>query len=242
MSTNNTNRHRRTTQHDAIAPLPVPEDSDFPQFLLPALQVLWSQAGEEHWITTKGNSMWPLIREADRLLLSYTIETVHRGAIVVFSHNGQLIAHRVLKVIPDSPIHFVTKGDNTSRFDPTIRADAVLAQVVAVQRDHRLIALNRPMWRVHSWLIATVGLAAAGAYAWARGFRRRLWGNTPLPGVHLLHKAGVALLTMCLRLFLYLFNAFIVEHNAKQTTQYRHGARGPAALSVLYTGFTAGTC
>jgi hypothetical protein len=181
----------------------------FPRALVPAVMALWRQSGEQHWIYTQGESMLPLIREGDRLLLSYNLTTVRAGSIIVFSPNGRLIAHRVLRILPGSPPHFITRGDNSCRFDVRISADEVLGHVLAVQKQNRLlgresvgvIALERPKWRAIGWLVVAVTLVVAVPYGWLRGVKQRFWGQRSVPGIRFVRRGSRKLLTTVLTPF-----------------------------------------
>jgi hypothetical protein len=117
--------------------------------------------------------MLPLIREGDRLLVSYHLDGVRRGSIVLFSQGERLIAHRLLKVIPGCPRLFITKGDHGWSLDAPVRGDTLVGQVIALQKQGRVIVLDAPTWQVIGWIIATASLAVALPYGWLRRFKQR---------------------------------------------------------------------
>jgi hypothetical protein len=147
-----------------------------PPALLSTVLELWREGGKEAWIRSQGTSMQPLIREGDRLLVSYHLDSVRRGSILLFSQGDRLIAHRLLKVLPGSPPLFITKGDHGWSFDAPVRADKLVGQVIALQKQGRVIALDAPKWQAIGWVIATAGLAVALAHGWLRRVKQR-WGG-----------------------------------------------------------------
>src|SRR5687768_11242475 len=125
MSSTNHHPEMSAAQSIGLEPRATKEGASLPDGLVPVVFAFWRQTGGEYWVTTAGSSMWPLIAENDRLLLNACLTAVRRGDIIVFSQNGELIAHRVLRVLGGSKPRFVTKGDNTSYFDSPVGADDV---------------------------------------------------------------------------------------------------------------------
>jgi hypothetical protein len=169
--------------------------------LFAAAADLWRQHNEQHWIHTQGESMLPLIREDDRLLINFDLATVRRGSIVLFSQNGRLVAHRVIRVLPGSPPRFLTKGDNAWRFD-TLSDMNLLGQVVAIHRQDGLLVLDTPKWRRIGWLIATSTLWIATLFDGLRSVKRHTWGIKPIPGAQGVRRCGRGALNLLLSLAL----------------------------------------
>jgi hypothetical protein len=124
--------------------------------------------------------MLPLIRDGDRAIVAHGCTGVRRGDVVVFRHDGLLVAHRLLAIRRgDAGPVFISKGDNTSQFDPPLLADEILGRVVAIERHGRSMALDTAVWRALGWLIAITTLAWTRLYGWGRGLKRRLGGRRP---------------------------------------------------------------
>lgn len=136
--------------------------------LLEATLNIWSQARRQHLIPITGRSMLPLIQEGDRVLVKHGCADVRRGDVIVFRHEGRLIAHRVLRLdrSPSEAI-FITKGDHAVRCDPPVRAAKILGRVLTVQRDSRQMSLDTSLWRQAGRLIAVGMLAWTKLYAWS---------------------------------------------------------------------------
>jgi phage repressor protein C with HTH and peptisase S24 domain len=80
-----------------------------PGHVLEAVLDVWGQAEEQHFIPITGNSMLPLIRDSDHVLVAHGCAGVRRGDVVVFRHESRLVAHRVL-CIYDSDALEMGKG------------------------------------------------------------------------------------------------------------------------------------
>jgi hypothetical protein len=136
---------------------------------------LWAQAGAQHWFAVEGQSMTPLLREGDSVLVSHGREGVQRGSVVLFRQKGKLVAHRVLRITRDSEgSTLTTKGDSLRSIDAPVPADNIVGRVVAIKRQERKLRLDSPCWRFTGWLIAAATLAAAVPYRWGRALVRRV--------------------------------------------------------------------
>jgi hypothetical protein len=82
-----------------------------------------------------GSSMLPAVQPGDVLTIRQCVmSAVECGAIVLFTRDGRLFAHRV---VARRNTHLVTRGDALDGQDPPIRPDQLLGQVVAVTRNGR---------------------------------------------------------------------------------------------------------
>jgi signal peptidase I len=170
--------------------------------ILDAALEAWNQAREQHFIPITGHSMQPLLRAGDRVLVAHGSAGVRRGDVIVFQRQGGLVAHRVLRVEsrPSGRV-FLTKGDNSRRFDPLLSANEVVGRALAVERGGRQISLDTAAWRAAGWLIALGTLGGTKLYAWGRAVKRRLWGPQPSRLAALLHRGAQVLSASVLRVF-----------------------------------------
>jgi hypothetical protein len=83
------------------------------------------------WLTLRGGSMAPVLRDGDRLLAApfRSGETPREGAVVITSGPAGLVAHRL---VARSRGAVVTRGDACVRDDAPIPVGDVLAEVIAV--------------------------------------------------------------------------------------------------------------
>ncbi|UCB44005.1 MAG: signal peptidase I [Dehalococcoidales bacterium] len=97
------------------------------------------------------DSMAPLIHPGDQIMVSKVpAEQVRSGDIIVFSRNGELIVHRVLKIrLTNSGIRFVEKGDS-SGVCGLFSSDDVIGRVTMVKGKGKIFNLNSPLSRLTS--------------------------------------------------------------------------------------------
>lgn len=130
-----------------------------PTGVLDAALAVWEATGQHHWMRVSGQSMLPLLRDGDHVLVAHGCATMSRGDVCVFRRTGRLVTHRVVRIVGDgSRRRFVTRGDNTARNDPLVSSEEMVGRVLAVRRGRRMVWLDRPAWRVVGWLIATTML------------------------------------------------------------------------------------
>lgn len=92
----------------------------------------WRQGrGGAVWLTVRGGSMAPAMRDGDRLLVSPldSLETPQEGDIVIAKRAGRLVAHRLVARTGEA---IVTRGDACLRDDPPLPSENILARVVAI--------------------------------------------------------------------------------------------------------------
>jgi hypothetical protein len=85
------------------------------------------------WLTLRGSSMAPTLRDGDRLLVASFAagEAPRKGDVVIAKLTGRLVAHRL---VAQTPQGVLTRGDACVRDDPALEQDEILARVVAVDR------------------------------------------------------------------------------------------------------------
>src|SRR3989304_729459 len=90
------------------------------------LELLESHGGD-FWTVATGDSMMPLIREGDRLLVQPAQSPLRRGEIMVFRSESRLIAHRLLRLRrnPQSESVYLAQGDHALSPDPPISFNQV---------------------------------------------------------------------------------------------------------------------
>jgi hypothetical protein len=180
--------------------MPNAKRASLPGHVLEAALGVWGQAGERHFIPITGGSMLPLIRDGDHVLVAHGCAGVRRGDVVVFRREGQLIAHRLLRVYGgDAEPTFVTKGDNAAQFDPPLSADEIVGRVLAVERGDRYMSLDTTTWRVLGWLVAVSTLAWTKLYGWSRDLKQRLLGPQPNRLTAFLRRSALAFFSLALK-------------------------------------------
>jgi len=93
-------------------------------------------------LNTKGNSMLPVLREGDIITLSCADSNQLKiGDIIAYYHHPKekIVVHRLVRK-RDS---FLTKGDAIFDMDSPIRADNILGKIIFVERNNRIIKMDR---------------------------------------------------------------------------------------------------
>jgi hypothetical protein len=88
------------------------------------------------WLRLTGYSMAPALVENDELLVEPRIGMPRLGEVIVFPHNGRLVAHRVIGVA--KPLR--TAGDASRGQIERVPYEEVLGTVISARRDGRTIA------------------------------------------------------------------------------------------------------
>lgn len=86
--------------------------------------------------TVEGNSMLPILRPGDQVLLDLNPVHVRCGDLITFKDGERLIVHRVVECGPP----LVTRGDNAPRADDPILPGQMVGLVIETRRGSRRIA------------------------------------------------------------------------------------------------------
>ncbi|MFC1572221.1 signal peptidase I [Candidatus Eisenbacteria bacterium] len=134
-----------------------------------------AEAGRRGIVTIRGGSMRPLLADGCRVVIETRPKGIRMGDIVVFSLEGALTVHRVVRV-KTGPTGFLfqTKGDSSLCPDSaSIDASDVLARVIAIRRPNADVDLRTDAWNRSDRLIALnsyrtglVGSAARSCVGW----------------------------------------------------------------------------
>jgi len=107
-------------------------------------------------VTLRGNSMVPLLRDGDVLLVARGLP-LRKGAIVAYEMEGNFIAHRIVAM--GSVIQ--TKGDAGNRLD-SVAPDRILGLVIAVIRNGHARSLESFGGRTYAALLPFSSLVLRG--------------------------------------------------------------------------------
>lgn len=86
-------------------------------------------------IESHGASMFPAIKDGDKIIVSAEIDSIEENDIIVFfdsssSGNISLIAHRVIRIVDNKFV--ITKGDNNHVADRPIRKKCIIGKVISI--------------------------------------------------------------------------------------------------------------
>jgi len=100
-------------------------------------------------ISTRGPSMFPLIRTGDKITVNPE-KNLNIGDIIVFKRDEQMVCHRLVKVFERDGIrYYQTRGDSHFNLDDPMTADQILGKVVRIERENvslprRILLLIHP--------------------------------------------------------------------------------------------------
>ena len=129
------------------------------------------QDGRQITLTVSSNSMSPLIRRGDQVIVVALARPLQPGDIITTQTDAGLLTHRFCGYVAgEEPPLLITRGDKPIIFDPPAAAANVLGQVIMVQRHGRWLHLyqGRGRWlnRHLSWLAALDNRILANGRPW----------------------------------------------------------------------------
>ncbi len=165
-----------------------------------AVLEIWAEVGARNHLDITGNSMLPLIKDRDRVLVKHGTSGIRRGDVVVFRYGNGLAAHRVIHIYggDDGPT-FVTKGDNSPQFDPPSSAGEIVGRVLSIERGGKHMPLDTAAWRTVGWLIAIGTLTWTKLYGFCWLVKQRVLGPQPNRLTSFLRRSAQAFFSLALR-------------------------------------------
>lgn len=150
-----------------------------PQVVDAALQS-WGKSGRQSTFTVSGQSMEPFLFAGDELLIIHGKDNIHIGGLIAYRQGDHLVVHRLLRAFQwrGEPM-MLLRGDNNDAPDPLILLDRLVGRVSAVHRGGRSYAIETPLWRAGSLLIALLDRFPITFDQWATSMRRRLLPGRP---------------------------------------------------------------
>jgi signal peptidase I len=133
---------------------------------------------------SRGESMYPLIKNGDTLLIQpMKADEIHPGDIVIYRiPSGSFIAHRFIKRNISGSL--LTNGDSMRHYDKLVDEEQVFGKVVQIERHSRILKLegrlNGLNTRLITWLaqyrvpLQITIKKMLGRIQWVTGFRQVL--------------------------------------------------------------------
>lgn len=104
-----------------------------------------ARSAGEVCLKVTGTSMLPAVWPGDVVSVRRChIAELKLGQIVLFRREGELTAHRIMRVSQD---RLVTRGDSLSCCDPPVSAAEIVGQVVGISRAGRCISPEQSSWQ-----------------------------------------------------------------------------------------------
>ncbi len=157
----------------------------------------WRRDRAQDWIEATGNSMLPLIRPGDRLLVRFGETAVRRGEVIVFRHDGLIVAHRVVGSRQlDGEHRLIAKGDNEPRATEDVRPADLLGVVRAADRGSGRLS-SRGLGGVSGGVTARMS-RTSGSLARASARRSSGFMSLPIAGAASVARSALSLWTRTL--------------------------------------------
>ena len=119
---------------------------------------LWSERRQRTICAITGNSMSPMIRHGDALVIEHGAREARTGDIIVFRTPAAILAHRVVGRAGRES--YLAKGDACSAFDEPVRADQILGKVVEIRGAQGSVHLTSAYWRTAGFALAMLSRAS----------------------------------------------------------------------------------
>ena len=140
-----------------------------------AVLELWAEKCARTESAITGNSMAPLIRHGDTVVIEHGDVPLRIGDVVVAKRRGAIVAHRLVhSEMEEGRERFLTRGDACGVIDPPVRRDQIIGKVVEVRSSEGRVRLDSRWWRGVNLLIARLYYLSARSDANENSFG---WGT-----------------------------------------------------------------
>ncbi len=134
--------------------------------------------GGRVWRTVTSDSMAPLLRAGDRILVEPCAGRMRWGDVVVFRTPAGAMVHRVVAMRRGRSPRIIEKGD-ANPFAGAVDLDAVVGRVCRRDRGGDAVDFMRGRGRLIQLILAALSLAELGGLLVGRGLRRVLRIDRP---------------------------------------------------------------
>lgn len=93
---------------------------------------------------TKGFSMWPFIRQGEKLIFKRApLEDLKVGDIILYRANDNLVCHRLVKKVKDKQGYLIySRGDNSRFLTELVREELFLGKGIAILRNNKMVSIT----------------------------------------------------------------------------------------------------
>ena len=117
-----------------------------------------------------GNSMWPFIKNGDRVIIERSgFNLVHPGDVVLVDVKGNILCHRIFSKTDD---WITTKADALVYLDPPTGKQDLIGRTVAIERKGRLSRIDKRSDRIIGLFISRASFLLAVLLLPLRPIRR----------------------------------------------------------------------
>ena len=128
--------------------------------------------------TSVGVSMWPMLRNRRDTVLIHPLKgRLKKYDVALYTRNGQLILHRVLRVWPDG---YDIRGDNCLGLEKNVSEDCMLGVLAGFWRGERKVNMSGLGYRLYVRLwcfVFPVRALLKRLRGRLMGFAARIWRN-----------------------------------------------------------------
>lgn len=136
---------------------------------------LWAEKRARTESAITGNSMAPLIRHGDTVVIQHGDVPLRIGDVVVAKRQGAIVVHRLVhSEMEEGRERFLTRGDACRDIDPPVRRDQIIGKVVEIRSSEGRVRLDSGWWRGANLLIARLYYRSGRWRANENGFG---WGT-----------------------------------------------------------------
>ncbi len=91
---------------------------------------------------TAGFSMWPFIRQQEKLIIKkLPIEDLRIGDIILYQANSQMVCHRLIRKVRNRENYLLyARGDNSSNLEP-VTEEMFLGKAIGVIKNRKTVNL-----------------------------------------------------------------------------------------------------
>ncbi|MBN2433291.1 MAG: hypothetical protein JXQ27_17605 [Acidobacteria bacterium] len=125
-------------------------------YIKPTIEV-WRESRRRHILPIEGRSMTPLLRQGDRVTISWVEPARLRpGDIIAYWNESRFVVHRLLEIKKEHGKTFLRESGDQGGACRWIHADRLLGRVESVLKPQGTIVLMRTRWRLPGRLLASL--------------------------------------------------------------------------------------
>jgi hypothetical protein len=114
----------------------------------------WRMSRRRHLIPVEGTSMMPLLRQGDRVSVSWIQpDALRRGDIIAYWNTSRIVVHRLLRIARTTAGMALLECGDRGGPGRWIDTDQLLGRVESVQKKGRTIHLSGTRWQVLACLL-----------------------------------------------------------------------------------------
>jgi signal peptidase I len=124
---------------------------------------------------TSGQSMWPFVRDGDRLIVrSVLASQLKSGDVVVYKTQDSVVCHRIVaRSGSGQELYFLVRGDCSQGAPERVAASAIIGRVCGIARGDKTVQWQGSGFDITNKIILVVAPAIAFVFDFFNHFRRK---------------------------------------------------------------------